>query len=65
MGAYARATPDAAATSSLISELGYQLALDPQGHLALYPFAQWVVRPNGTANQPTAVLAGISARLRF
>ena len=65
MGAYARAMPDAAATSSLISELGYQLALDPQGHIALYPFAQWVVRPNGTASQPTAVLAGISARLRF
>lgn len=65
MANYSRATPGAATTSSLISEIGYQLSLDPQGQLSLYPFAQLVVRPDGTDNAPTALLAGISARLRF
>lgn len=65
VGTYSRATPGITPTSSLIAELGYQLALDSHSSYALYPFAQLVVRPEGTNNVPMALLAGISVRINF
>jgi len=65
VGTYSRATPGTSPTSSLIAELGYQLALDSRSSYALYPFAQLVVRPEGTNNVPMALLAGISVRISF
>jgi carbohydrate-selective porin OprB len=65
LGTYSANTPGPPASSSLIAELGYQLSLSRAGHLALYPFAQLVIRPDGTTSVPNAFLAGVAVRVAF
>lgn len=62
---YSQEAIDTRSTYSVITELGYQLSLDSESIYALYPFAQLVIRPDGSSNRPTAFLAGLSIRVAY